>query len=290
MSSGQSSRRRVLAAGLSLGAAALAGCARPVPAPSTTPASPTGEGGATPAAAATLRFVVGSDAHLGQAGTGAKRRLADFVAAVNRLHRSAPLDLVVVNGDIGHGGARLLKDARRSLAGLVPPLLAVPGNHDGVSEETWREVWGAPENQVLRFGERSIVAVNTSDVRGRYLCADEDWLRSRLAEEAGQRDVFVVMHITPAKWTKFGVDCPSVRSLLAGTPNVRAVFNGHDHDQDGIRTDSGLPYLFDGRIGGDWGPAYRGFRLVEVSAGRLQTRMLSVAGEEFPQKVLTWLP
>jgi 3',5'-cyclic AMP phosphodiesterase CpdA len=234
--------------------------------------------------------VVASDAHFGEKGTGSKRHLADFVAAVNRLHRSTPLDVVVLNGDIGHGGQRLLKEAKHVLDGLEPPLLVVPGNHDGVSAKTWQRVWGTPENQVRRFGERSLIAANTSDKRGRYLCADPKWLRSRLAAEAGQRDVLVFMHITPRRWTKHGIDCPSVRSLLARTPNVRAVFNGHDHDQDGIKTDSGMPYLFDGRIGGHWGLAYRGFRLVDVSAGRLHTQMMSVEGKEFPQKVLTWTP
>ena len=64
--------------------------------------------------------------------------------------------------------------------------------------------------------------------------------------------------------TKYGIDCLEVSSLLETTPNVAAVFHGHDHDVDGCIYSNERAYLFDGHIGGDWGTNYRGYRIVEI--------------------------
>jgi hypothetical protein len=79
-----------------------------------------------------------------------------------------------------------------------------------------------------------------------------------------------------------------VRRLLAGAGNVRAVFNGHDHDETGVRIDDGVPYLFDAHYGGHWGTAYRAFRLVEVSGTRLTTGLVTVEGVHQETTTLTW--
>jgi len=52
--------------------------------------------------------------------------------------------------------------------------------------------------------------------------------------------------------------------LLAKYKNVRAVFNGHDHDEEGIKMKNDIPFVFDAHFGGSWGTAYRGFRVVEL--------------------------
>jgi hypothetical protein len=47
-------------------------------------------------------------------------------------------------------------------------------------------------------------------------------------------------------------------------PNIRAVFNGHDHDEEGIKKREEVPFIFDAHFGGNWGTDYRGFRIVEL--------------------------
>ena len=54
------------------------------------------------------------------------------------------------------------------------------------------------------------------------------------------------------------------RSICIKHKNVRAVFNGHDHNEDGIKMKNQLPFIFDAHFGGDWGTPYRGFRVVEL--------------------------
>ena len=69
-----------------------------------------------------------------------------------------------------------------------------------------------------------------------------------------------------------GIDCPEVSSLLESTPNVAAVFHGHDHDIDTFIYSNERAYLFDGHVGGNWGTNYRGYRIVEVDQeGKVST-------------------
>ncbi len=242
----------------------------------------------TPAASAGLRLVTASDGHLGEPGTDSRRFLEELVDAVNTLHATAPVDIAVLNGDIGHGGAALLREAKKGLDRLEMPYLVTQGNHDEVSPAEWEDIWGAPGDQVYRLGRRSLVLANTSNEAGDYLCADQDWLAQALSGEAGQQDVLVFMHITPNTWTKWGIACPGVRRVLAGAPNVRAVFNGHDHDQGGVKVDEGVHYFFDAHYGGHWGTSYRAFRLVELGEGHLGTRLVTTTGERRSGDDLRW--
>lgn len=281
-------RRTWLGAAAGLG---LAGCVGPLaPSPDPTgggPASSTASS-PTPAPSPVLRFATASDGHLGQTGTPSKRYLGEMVAAVNDVDATTPIEVLILNGDLADSGRSNLEAVRDGLAELRPPYLAIPGNHDRVSNQVWKQVWGTPPNLVRRYGERSVVLANTSNRAGDFRCASVDWLSEALAAEAGQRDVFVFMHITPKSWTKYGLDCPEVRQLLAETPNVRAVFNGHDHDQAGIKVDAGLPYVFDSHYGGDWGTTQRAFRLVEVEEASLTTWLVTTAGKALKPETIAW--
>ena len=57
---------------------------------------------------------------------------------------------------------------------------------------------------------------------------------------------------------------PEFLDLLSRYKNVRAVFNGHDHDEDNIKIKNKIPFIFDAHFGGNWGISYRGFRIVEL--------------------------
>ena len=74
----------------------------------------------------------------------------------------------------------------------------------------------------------------------------------------------IFIHINPVKQTKNAVDSPEFFELLSKYKNVKAVFNGHDHDEENIKMKNDIPFIFDAHFGGNWGTAYRGFRVVEV--------------------------
>ena len=78
------------------------------------------------------------------------------------------------------------------------------------------------------------------------------------------KNVFIFIHIPQAKWTANGIETPGFFLLLRDYPNVRAVFHGHEHDQDGVKMHNDVPFIFDSHIGGSWGTDYKGFRVVEL--------------------------
>jgi hypothetical protein len=78
------------------------------------------------------------------------------------------------------------------------------------------------------------------------------------------QNIFVFIHINPGKLTKHAVDCPELFEVFAKHKNIRAVFNGHDHDEESIKKRDNVPFVFDAHFGGNWGTSYRGFRVVEL--------------------------
>ncbi|HEX6222950.1 MAG TPA: metallophosphoesterase, partial [Chryseolinea sp.] len=90
------------------------------------------------------------------------------------------------------------------------------------------------------------------------------WMKARLEANKKQDNVFIFIHIPQAKWTKNGIETPEFFDVLKNYKNVRAVFHGHEHDQDGVKTVNNLPFMFDSHFGGSWGTSYRGFRVVEL--------------------------
>jgi hypothetical protein len=72
------------------------------------------------------------------------------------------------------------------------------------------------------------------------------------------------MHITPFNWTKGGLSCPEIAELFSRQENLKAVFHGHDHDQDNVKEYKRKYFFFDSHIAGNWGTIYRGYRIVEI--------------------------
>lgn len=268
--------RRVLLGSLPGGL--LAGCAGAVE-PSGTP--PESRAGSTqprtspspsPATALSLRIAVASDLHYGEKGTDYVRFADELIDAVNASHAATPLDLVVLNGDLAHS-ATALAPLRSRLRRLTPPILPVQGNHDGATEAQWRQLWGHGFDHAETVRGVRIVPVATSNPEGASLCTNRNLLAAQLRSAAGA-PVIVAMHITPATWTRYGIDCPAITAMLGSDPNVLAVLNGHDHDEYGVKSRDGLPYLFDSHAGGHWGTSFRGFRELELFAdGRIETRV-----------------
>lgn len=211
-----------------------------------------------------LRFAVASDGHYGQSNTAYASCFADTVSYINRNHAEIAFDFCVINGDIIHDDKKWFAEAKAALDKLAMKYYVSQGNHDHVTAEEWQTIWNMPANLDARFKKNTILVGTTSDEKGIYLCPDIDWFAQKLEEHKRQQNVFIFVHINPGKMTRHAVDCPEFFALLSKYKNVRAVFNGHDHDEDGIKMKDNLPFIFDAHFGGNWGTAYRGFRVVEL--------------------------
>ena len=219
---------------------------------------------ASPRNKAKFRFAVASDGHFGEPKTTWESNYTSIISHINQQHKQRKLQACIINGDIIHNDPAMMPLAKQQLDQLKMPYYVTQGNHDRVSEEAWRKTWNMPFNHSFETGKQVFLLATTSNEKGEYLCPDLDWMRAQLEKYKKAPNVFVAIHITPVKWTDNGKDCPEFISLLKDYKNVRAVFNGHDHDQDDMKEREGIPFLFDSHIGGSWGTAYKGFRMVEV--------------------------
>lgn len=211
-----------------------------------------------------LRFAVASDGHFGQPKTPFEALHDEMIDWLNKEKKGRGLDFSFINGDLLHDDAGYLPAVKARLNRLSMPYYVSHGNHDHVEESVWQQVLGQPWHYSFEKKKVSFLVLNTAEVSGKYTCPDLAWTKKELERFASAPVVMVFMHITPFKWTDNGIDCPELISLFEKHKNVKAVFHGHDHDQDGVKEYKGTPYFFDSHMGGSWGTAYRGYRVVEV--------------------------
>ena len=211
-----------------------------------------------------LRFVVASDGHYGQPKTDYDNFFTTVVSRINEEHKKNPFSFCVINGDIIHDDNNHFPAAKKALDALMPKYYVSQGNHDHATAEEWEAIWNMPVNLDFTIKKNSFLVATTSDEKGTYLCPDLGWFRQKLEEHKQQENIFIFIHINPGKLTKHAVDCPELFELFAKHKNIRVVFNGHDHDEEGIKRRDDIPFVFDAHFGGSWGTSYRGFRIVEL--------------------------
>lgn len=211
-----------------------------------------------------LRFAVASDGHYGESKTPFADHYQSLVQSVNAFHSTTPLDACVINGDIIHNEPTFLPQAAKELQQLQVPFYVTRGNHDMVSGEVWQQNWNMPLNHSVVVRDQVFLLGDTSNEKGQYLPPDPDFFSSSLKQYKSAKNIFIFLHITPVQWTDNGVNGIAFQKLIQEHKNVKAVFNGHDHDQDNVKMLGKIPFLFDGHFGGSWGTSYRGFRVVEL--------------------------
>lgn len=211
-----------------------------------------------------LRFAIASDGHYGEEGTDSDSFYETLVNHVSEFHNEHKLDFCVINGDIIHDEKYFLTSAKNHLDKLPLKYYVTKGNHDKVSDQYWNEVWGMPVNHDVQIKKNTLLLATTSNEEGEYLSPDLNWLKVKLDAYKGQDNIFIFIHIPQAKWTKYAIDTPAFFDLINQYKNVRGVFHGHEHGEDGVKMLNNIPFMFDSHFGGSWGTSYRGFRVVEL--------------------------
>lgn len=211
-----------------------------------------------------LRFAIASDLHYGQPKTDYDLFLKTIISKINSAHGKQSFDFCMLNGDIVHDNPIHYPAAKRGIAQLKMPWYITLGNHDMVRAEQWEAIWSRPVNYDFKVRGNVFLAGTTSNEKGEYICPNLNWFAQKLEEHKAAKNIFIIIHINPAKLTKHGIDCPEFLELVKKYTNLRAIFNGHDHNEDGIKTKDGISFVFDAHVGGDWGTEYKGFRVVEL--------------------------
>ncbi len=213
------------------------------------------------------RFAIASDGHYGQPGTEYEMLHGQMVHWINAEKKSRGLDFTMINGDLFHNDVSFLTEVKNKWDKLLMPYYVSHGNHDQTPEEHWKSVWNMPWHYSFEKKDTGIIVLNTADDKGNYICPDVEWTKVELKKYTHKKQLFVFMHITPFTWTKGGIACPAIVELFDRQQNLKAIFHGHDHDQDDIKENNGKHYFFDSHIAGNWGTPYNGYRIVEVFKG-----------------------
>jgi len=211
-----------------------------------------------------LRFVVASDGHYGQKGTDYENYFAALVRKINEEHRKEKYDFAMINGDIIHDDPGFLPQAKAALDELDMKYYVTQGNHDHADKKLWEGTWNIPLNFDFEIKDSAFLGASTSNQKGEYLSPDVKWFSQKLERYKRKKNVFVFVHINQAKLTKHGIMSPEFLNTIALYKNVRCIFNGHDHNEEGVKTWQSLRFVFDTHFGGNWGTAYRGYRVVEL--------------------------
>ncbi|MFK7850807.1 MAG: metallophosphoesterase [Akkermansiaceae bacterium] len=230
-----------------------------------------------------LRFAVASDLHYANDSAKMAKKAKQLVGWINKEKKENGLDALILNGDIGHDRAdTLLLLRNKYLKKLKVPYYCGKGNHDYVDEkpgspaESWEKIWGYPANHSFVLNDFAFVMADTSAPKNfrPYLPADIDFLKAAFEKHREAPAIFVMIHIAQRKeakdgWPKFGVhgsrskEGEAVMELIESTPNVKAIFHGHNHDEAGVWESGDKRYMFTSHAGGWWGGP-KGYRIVEI--------------------------
>ncbi|MFI5151998.1 MAG: metallophosphoesterase family protein [Chitinophagales bacterium] len=222
------------------------------------------------------RFAVASDGHYGQPSTDYEIYHDNMTSWLNEEKKQRGLEFSIINGDLFHDNASYLPQVKSKWDKLATPLYVSHGNHDLINEEAWQKVWRIPFHHSFEVENAGFLILNTADQEGKFICPDLDWTRLALDRMNSKDHLYIFMHITPIKWTKSGIDCPELVSLFSKQENLRAIFHGHDHDEDNVKERDSKHYFFDSHIGGNWGTPYHGYRIVELlKSGEILTYQMN---------------
>lgn len=228
-----------------------------------------------------LRVAIASDGHYGQPQTPFEADHAEMVSWINAEHDERGVDFTCINGDLFHNDTSFLPVVKNNWDKLKMPYYVSHGNHDMTDEDSWAKTWHHGWDYGFEKKDIAFIVLNTADSKGTYISPDVEKTRQLLKQHEKHKQLFVFMHITPVKWTNGGIDCPEIVSMFEEQANLKALFHGHDHDQDSVKEKNGRYYFFDSHIAGSWGTKYRGYRILEVMKnGDILTYQMNPANKE----------
>jgi 3',5'-cyclic-AMP phosphodiesterase len=228
-----------------------------------------------------LRIAIASDGHYGQTKTEYLATHAEMVSWINSENLSRGIDFAFINGDLFHNDVSFLASVKEQWDKLSMPYYVSHGNHDMIEEEGWAKTWNTNWQYGFEKKDIGFVVLNTADSKGTYISPEVSKTRELLKQYEHHKQLFVCMHITPIKWTDNAIDCPDVVELFNNQSNLKAIFHGHDHDQDNVKENKGKFYFFDSHVRGNWGTNYHGYRILEVMKnGDILTYQMNPARKE----------
>jgi hypothetical protein len=142
---------------------------------------------------------------------------------------------------------------------LNVPILLVAGNHDSYPNDMWlafygrdrQFVWENPKNGDVFLMLDSYNTANGNTALGgsgsKWTGIDEVWIEEQLEKYKDRENVFLATHWFGREGDSGSAEeIAQLNSLIAKSPNVRAMFDGHSHDYKIHKLSSGRYIINDG--------------------------------------------
>ena len=176
-------------------------------------------------------------------------------------HEKEKLDAVLVLGDLSIDDYDLRKlpecyclKFREEIMDRLPCIsYALPGNHDSIPNEMWRDIFGYDREYSVKIGDSVFLMLDTfknipatAACGGRFTGFDYDFMQSELAKYTDNENIFICCHYTREEKEP---DFPEI-------PNLKCLFRGHTHEAETL-TFHGRPlcdiggYGYNGIVGED---------------------------------------
>jgi len=227
-------------------------------------------------------FVVANDLHYRDARCGEwLTRVAAHIEAL----RPSPA-FVVLAGDLSEDGTRpQLGAVHEIFRALSMPVRSIIGNHDYTTDgrrDEYERLHGRKLNFQFAHGGWRFLALDTTQGRSVYRSrisgATLQWLDETVPQINTREPLVVLTHFPLGRNWLRPMNARAVLHRLAAH-DLRGVFSGHWHGQT-VRRLRGVP-LVTGRCCSRWrgnhdGSALKGYRLCQVSSGRLRSSFVAV--------------
>lgn len=167
-----------------------------------------------------------------------KERMDFMLDCINKEHESAPLDAILIPGDLSIDDYDFRCLPRNYCDGLKrdyldrfpAPYYVIPGNHDSYPEVIWRKYFGTPRQLSAVVGGCLFLMAdtyNSTPARGAsgspYTPLDLAWVERELEAHPGLPAFLVAHFFKPAG------ESAEFSDFLADHPRIRALFMGHTH-------------------------------------------------------------
>jgi len=233
----------------------------------------------------TLGFV--TDGHYGAKGPQNRLNYDQLHSNMVTALKQNDVDLVLFGGDNFEGDTG---DPKTIAENVVPeyycklgsPYWAARGNHDRITDENWRDVFGHDPNYWFEFEQLGVIILNTVDADGNEIDPDRRFLTDAFQQLSHKESVFILSHY----WFNSDYDeqmtgpgqtdlrDEQAVELIHQQNNVRAVLHGHNHGENTgtvywlTKNEREKPYvagrIFGGHIGAE--RVAEGYWIIEVTS------------------------
>ncbi len=170
-------------------------------------------------------------------GVTQKDKINKILSDILAEHKIEALDAVLVLGDlsIDDYDMRKLPDiyCRRfkedCMDKLPCPAYALPGNHDSIPDEMWKEIFGYGREYSVKIGNNVFLMLDTfknipatAACGGRFTGVDREFLQNELSKYTDNEKIFICTHYTSKQNEP---DFPDI-------PNLVCLFRGHTHENE----------------------------------------------------------